>query len=112
MRVLALAEAALAELAQGRPEQADELSAQALAALQADSRTFVNAQAVYFSRYRVLYAAGDAAGAAGALAQARSVLHAHSSEMSPQDRQNFLQNVPVNRAIVQAGDAQAGDAQG
>ena len=101
LRAAAVAVVARALLALGRPAEALEAATEAFAELEALGTLEEGESLVRLAYAEALAAAGDAAGAACALAAARESLLARAAKISdPRRREQFLAGVPENARIL------------
>lgn len=102
---VALAQVYLARacLQGGRPEEAERLSREAIAALEGLGEQVGHSKDAYFARYQVLAATQGAVAARPYLDRAHQALQDMAAKIQDLDlRRSFLENVPDNRAIMAA----------
>ncbi|MGD8697816.1 MAG: adenylate/guanylate cyclase domain-containing protein [Gemmatimonadales bacterium] len=105
--ILALVREAELSLAAGDKESAEQASAEAFHKLSMRGKIEGPEEAVLHTRALVLEALGRHAEAVDLYEQARATVRGKAEKIEdPQWRQRFLRDIPLNRAIMEAGDDQ------
>lgn len=96
-------------LAVGNLEGAEQASAEAFHKLSMRGKIEGPEEAVLHARALVLEALGRSDEASDLLEQARATVRGKAEKIEdPELRQRFLQEIPLNRAIMETGDDQEG----
>ncbi len=107
--ILALVREAELSLAAGQIERAEQASAEAFHKLSMRGKIEGPEEAVLHARALVLEALGRTDEVADLLEQARATVRSKAEKIEdPELRQRFLQEIPLNRAIMETGDDQTG----